>query len=82
MLHLIPMPCLHLVIHILMVGIDQGAIMFLLMRLGRHQMDRSCFIKHVMLHLFFCEKMIKKLLEVWDLSARETKLASVFQSLL
>jgi hypothetical protein len=29
------------------------------MRLGRHQMDQPCFIKHVMLHLFYYEKMIK-----------------------
>jgi hypothetical protein len=55
MLHLILMPCLHLVLHILMVEIDL-AIMVLLMRLGRHQMDQQCFIKHVMLHLFFHEK--------------------------
>jgi hypothetical protein len=58
-LHLILMPCLHLVLHMLMVGIDLGAIMLLLMRLGRHQMDQPCFIKHVMLHLFYYEKMIK-----------------------
>jgi hypothetical protein len=59
MLHLIIMPCLHLVLHLLMVGIDLGAIMFLLMRLGRHQMDQQCFTKHVMLHLFFYAEMIK-----------------------
>jgi hypothetical protein len=40
MLHLILMPCLHLVLHMLMVGIDLGAIMLLLMRLGRHQQDQ------------------------------------------
>jgi hypothetical protein len=50
--HLILMPCLHLVLHLLMVGIDLGTIMLLLMRLGRHQLDQLCFIKHVMLHLF------------------------------
>jgi hypothetical protein len=82
MLHLIPMSCLHLVLHMLMVGIDLGAIMLLLMRLERHQMDQQCSIKHVLLHLFFYAKMIKLLLEVWDLSARETKLESGFQSLL
>jgi hypothetical protein len=59
MLHLILMPCLHLVLRMLMVGIDLGAIMFLLMRLERHQIDQQCFIKHVMLHLFFYAKMIK-----------------------
>jgi hypothetical protein len=59
MLHLILMPCLHLFLHMLMVGIDLGAIMLLLMRLGRHQMDQPCFIKHVMLHMFFYAKMIK-----------------------
>jgi hypothetical protein len=82
MLHLILMPCLHLVLHMLMIGIDLGAIMLLLMRLGRHQLDQLCFIKHVRLHLFLYAKMIKYLLEVWDLSVRKTKLASRFQSLL
>jgi hypothetical protein len=53
------MPCLYLVLHMLMVGIDLGAIMLLLMRLGKHQMDQPCFIKHVMLHMFFYAKMIK-----------------------
>jgi hypothetical protein len=48
--------CLHLVLHSLMVGIDLDATMLLLMCLGRHQL---CFIKHVMLHLFYCAKMIK-----------------------
>jgi hypothetical protein len=33
MLHLVPMPCLHLALHMLMVGIYLGAIMLLLMRL-------------------------------------------------
>jgi hypothetical protein len=82
MLHLIPMPGLHLVLHMLMVGIDLGDIILFLMCLGRHQLDQQCFIKHVMLHLYCYAKMIKYLLEVWDLSARETKLASGFQSLL
>jgi hypothetical protein len=59
MLHLILMPCLHLALHKLMVGIDLGAIMLLLMRLRRHQLDQLCFIKHVMLHLFCFAKMIK-----------------------
>jgi hypothetical protein len=59
MLHLILMPCLHLVLHMLMVGIDLGAIMLLLMRLGSHKMDQQCFIKHMMLHLFLYAKMIK-----------------------
>jgi hypothetical protein len=82
MLFLILMPCLHLALHMLMVGIDLGAIMLLFMRLGVHQMDQPCFIKHMMLHLFFCAKMIKLLLEVWGLSARETKLVSAFQILM
>jgi hypothetical protein len=82
MMHLVLMPCLHLALHMLMIGIDLGAIMLLLMRLGRHQLDQLLFIKHVMLHLYCYAKMIKQLLEVWDLSARETKLASRFQSLL
>jgi hypothetical protein len=59
MLHLILMPCLNLVLHLLMVGIDLGIIMLLLMRLGRNQLDQLCFIKHVMLHLFYYAKMIK-----------------------
>jgi hypothetical protein len=61
MLLLILMPCLHLALLMLMVGIDLGAmfIMLLLMRLGMHQMDEPCFIKHMMLHLFFYAKMIK-----------------------
>jgi hypothetical protein len=50
--HLILMPSLHLVLHMLMVGIDLGAIMLLIMRLGRHQLTNYAFIKHVMLHLF------------------------------
>jgi hypothetical protein len=36
MLHLVLMPCLHLALHMLMVGIDLGAIILLLMRLGRY----------------------------------------------
>jgi hypothetical protein len=59
MLHLILMPCLHLVLHMLMVGTDLDAIMLLVMRLEKHQMDLQCFIKHVMLHLFCYAKMIK-----------------------
>jgi hypothetical protein len=59
MLLLIFMPCLHLVPHMFMVGIDLGAIMLLLMRLERHQLDQLCFIKHVMLHLYCYAKMIK-----------------------
>jgi hypothetical protein len=31
---------LHLALHMIMVGIDLGAIMLLLMRLGRHQVDQ------------------------------------------
>jgi hypothetical protein len=50
MLHLILMPCLHLALHMLMVEIGLGAIMLLLMRLGEHQLDQLCFIKHVMFH--------------------------------
>jgi hypothetical protein len=38
MLHLILMPCLHLALHMLMVGTDLGAIMLLLMCLGRHKL--------------------------------------------
>jgi xanthosine utilization system XapX-like protein len=52
MQHLIPMPCLHLVLLMLMVGIYLGTIILFLMRLGRHQLDQQCFIKHVMLHLY------------------------------
>jgi hypothetical protein len=59
MLHLIHMPCLHLALHMLMVGIDLGAIMLVLMHLGKHQSDQLCFIKHVMLHLPLYAKMIK-----------------------
>jgi hypothetical protein len=40
MLLLIPMSCLHLVLHMLMVGIDLGTIILFLMRLGRHQVDQ------------------------------------------
>jgi hypothetical protein len=50
---------LHLVFHMLMIGVDLGAIMLLLMRLGRHQLDQLRFIKHVMLHLYCYAKMIK-----------------------
>jgi hypothetical protein len=41
--------------------IDLGTmfIMFLLMRLGMHQMEQPCFIKLMMLHLYLCVKMIK-----------------------
>jgi hypothetical protein len=59
MLHLILMPCFHLALHMLMVEIGLGAIMLLLMRLGEHQMDQLCFIKHVMLHLSLYAKIIK-----------------------
>jgi hypothetical protein len=59
MLHLILMPCLHLALHMLMVEIGLGTIMLLLMRLGEHQLDQLCFIKHVMLHLSLYAKMIK-----------------------
>jgi hypothetical protein len=59
MLYLILMPCLHQALHMVMVGIDLGAIMLLLMRLGKHQLDQLCFIKHVMLHLSLYAKMIK-----------------------
>jgi hypothetical protein len=61
MLLLILMPSLHhLALLMLMVGTDLGAmfIMLLLMRLEMHQMDQPCFIKHMMLHLFFCAKKI------------------------
>jgi hypothetical protein len=56
MLHLILMPCLHLALHMLMVGKDLGAIMLLPMRLGRHRLDQIRFIKHLMLHLYCYEK--------------------------
>jgi hypothetical protein len=59
MLHLILMPCLHLALHMLLVGIDLGAIMLLLMRLGKDQLDQLCSIKHVMLHLFLYAKTRK-----------------------
>jgi hypothetical protein len=52
MLHLTLMSCLHLAPRMLMVEIGLGAIMMFLMRLGEHQVDQLCFIKHVMLHLF------------------------------
>jgi hypothetical protein len=58
-IYLILMPCLHLALHMLMVGIDLGAIMLFLMRLGEHQLDQLCSIKHVMLSLFLYAKMIK-----------------------
>jgi hypothetical protein len=59
MLHLVLMPWLHLAPHMLMVKIGLGAIMLLLMRLGEHQLDQLCLIKHVMLHLSLFAKMIK-----------------------
>jgi hypothetical protein len=40
MLLLIHMPCLHLVLHMLIVGIDLGAIILSPMCLGRHQVDQ------------------------------------------
>jgi hypothetical protein len=36
MVHFVLMPCLDLALHMLMVGIDLGAITLFLMRLGRH----------------------------------------------
>jgi hypothetical protein len=39
--------------------IHLGAIMLLLMCLGRHPLDQLLFIKHVMLHLYCYVKMIK-----------------------
>jgi hypothetical protein len=59
MLHLILMPCLHLALHMLLVGIELGAIMLLLMHLGEHQLDQLCSIKHVTLHLFLYAKTRK-----------------------
>jgi hypothetical protein len=40
MIPLLPMPCSHLVLQMLMVGIDLGAIIFFLMRLEKHQVDQ------------------------------------------
>jgi hypothetical protein len=57
--NLILMPCLHLNFHMLMVKMNLGTIMLLFMRLGEHQLDQLCFIKHVMLHLSLYAKMIK-----------------------
>jgi uncharacterized membrane protein len=67
-----------------MVEIDIGVmfIMLFLVRLEMQQMAQLCFIIHMMLHLFLCVKMIKLLLEMWVLSAREAKLAFGFQSLM
>jgi hypothetical protein len=84
-LPLIHMTCLHpLALRMLMVGIDLGAmlIMLLPMRLGMHLMVQLCFIILMMLHLCLCVKMIKLLLEMWGLTAREARLAFGFQSLM
>jgi hypothetical protein len=62
MLPLIYMPCLHpLALHMLMVGIDLGAMLIILlpMRLGMNLMVQLCFIILMMLHLCLCVKMIK-----------------------
>jgi hypothetical protein len=70
---LIHMPCLHpLDLCMFMVGVDLGAILIMLfpMRLGMHLMVQLCFIILMMLHLCFCVKMIKLLIEMWGLSAR------------
>jgi hypothetical protein len=85
LLLLIHMPYLHhLALHMLMEGIDLGTMLIILlpMHLGMHLMAHICFIILMMLHLCLCVKMIKKLLEIWGLSARDTKLASGFQSLM
>jgi hypothetical protein len=47
-----------------------------------HLMVQLCFIILMMLHLCLCVKMIKLLLEMWDLSARKAKFAFGFQSLM
>jgi hypothetical protein len=67
-----------------MVEIDIGVmfIMLFLVHLEMQLMAQLCFIIPMMLHLFLCVKMIKLLLEMWGLSAREAKLAFGFQSLM
>jgi hypothetical protein len=67
-----------------MVGINIGVmfIMLFLVRLEMQLMAQFFFIILMILHLFLCVKMIKLLLEMWGLSAREAKLAFEFQSLM
>jgi hypothetical protein len=83
MLPLILMPCLHLlVLRMFMVGVDLGAmfIMLFLMRLEMHLMAQLCFIVLMMHHMCYIVKMIKSLLEMWGLNAREERLAFGFQN--
>jgi hypothetical protein len=83
MLFLTLIPCMHhLALHMPMVGIDLGAIMLFLIRLEMQPMAQLFFIILMMLHLCLCVKMIKLLLEMWGLSAREARLAFGFQNLM
>jgi hypothetical protein len=79
---MIHMLCLHEALLMLIVEIGLGIIMLCLMRLGKHAIVLLLFIMHVMLLLYSHAKMLKWLLESWDLNARETRLAFGFQKLL
>jgi hypothetical protein len=60
MLFLILMPCLYdLALHLLMVGVDIGA----MLRLGMHLMVKLCFIILMVLHMCYTVKMVKLLLK-------------------
>jgi hypothetical protein len=77
MLLLTLMPCLHLALHMLMIGIDLGAIMSRNASNGPTILYQTYDASFVL--LFKNDKVVARNL---GLSARETKLASGFQSLL
>jgi hypothetical protein len=66
-----------------MVVVVLGAmfIMFL-MRLEMHLKVQLCFIIFVMPHMCYFVQMIKLLLEIWGLTAREVRLAFGFQNIM
>jgi hypothetical protein len=67
-----------------MVGVDLGVVfnMLFLIRLGMHLMAQLCFIVPMMLHVCYIVKMIKLLLKMWGLNAKEAKLAFGFQNIM
>jgi hypothetical protein len=67
-----------------MVGVDQGVvfIMSFLMRLEMHLMAQLCFIVLMMPHMCYIVKMIKLLLKMWGLNAREARLVFGLQNLM
>jgi hypothetical protein len=67
-----------------MVGVDLGVvlIMLFLIRLEMHLMVHLFYTILLMLHMCFIANLVKSVLKMWDLNAREVRLAFGFQNLL